>query len=74
MSEVKPLAPTPIGDTGIVYAQGMRAGDWLFFTGHEASDYECGIAASVLGKPGCRSGERRAIGARETFCSRVWRN
>ena len=33
-------------------AQGMRAGPWLFFTGHEASDFERGIAAAVAGKPG----------------------
>src|SRR5947209_7042 len=52
MSDVKPIAPVRIGGTDIVYAQGMRAGSWLFFTGHEASDFETGIAPSVLGKPG----------------------
>jgi enamine deaminase RidA (YjgF/YER057c/UK114 family) len=50
MSDVKPIAPVRIGD--IVYAQGMRAGSWLFFTGHEATDFESGIAAPVVGKPG----------------------
>ena len=52
MSDVKPIAPVSIGQTDIVYAQGVRAGSWLFFTGHEASDFEQGIAASVAGKPG----------------------
>jgi enamine deaminase RidA (YjgF/YER057c/UK114 family) len=52
MSDVKPIAPVRIGETDIVYAQGMRAGSWLFFTGHEASDFENGIASSVVGKPG----------------------
>ena len=52
MSDVKPIAPVNIGQTDIVYAQGVRAGSWLFFTGHEASDFEHGIAASVAGKPG----------------------
>jgi enamine deaminase RidA (YjgF/YER057c/UK114 family) len=52
MSDVKPIAPVRIGETDIVYAQGMRAGPWLFFTGHEASDFETGIAPSVLGKAG----------------------
>jgi enamine deaminase RidA (YjgF/YER057c/UK114 family) len=52
MSDVKPIAPVRIGETDIVYAQGMRAGPWLFFTGHEATDFETGIASSVLGKPG----------------------
>ena len=44
MSDVKPIAPVRIGQTDILYAQGMRAGSWLFFTGHEASDFENGIA------------------------------
>jgi enamine deaminase RidA (YjgF/YER057c/UK114 family) len=52
MADVKPIAPVRIGGTDIHYAQGMRAGPWLFFTGHEASDFERGIAASVAGKPG----------------------
>jgi len=30
----------------------VRAGSWLFFTGHEATDFENGIAASVAGKSG----------------------
>src|SRR5438445_6741233 len=52
MADVKPIAPVHIGGTDIVYAQGMRAGAWLFFTGHLASDFENGLAASVAGKPG----------------------
>src|SRR5215469_16619595 len=52
MSDVKPIAPVRIGQTDILYAQGMRAGSWLFFTGHEASDFEHGIAAPVAGRPG----------------------
>jgi enamine deaminase RidA (YjgF/YER057c/UK114 family) len=52
MVEIKPIAPVRIGQTDIVYAQGIRAGSWLFFTGHEATDFEHGIAATVTGKPG----------------------
>jgi enamine deaminase RidA (YjgF/YER057c/UK114 family) len=52
MSDVKPIAPTRIADGDIVYAQGIRAGNWLFFTGHEATDYSGGIASVVTGKPG----------------------
>jgi enamine deaminase RidA (YjgF/YER057c/UK114 family) len=52
MAEVKCIAPTRIGGTDIEYAQGMRAGSWLFFTGHMASDFEHGLAAPVAGKPG----------------------
>ena len=52
MADVKPIAPVRISHTDIMYAQGMRAGSWLFFTGHEATDFENGIAGEVAGKPG----------------------
>ena len=52
MFSVKHIAPVRIGQTDIMFAQGVRAGPWLFFTGHEATDFETGIAASVAGKPG----------------------
>jgi enamine deaminase RidA (YjgF/YER057c/UK114 family) len=52
MVDVKHIAPARIGGTDIVYAQGVRAGSWLFFTGHMASDFEHGLAAEVAGKPG----------------------
>jgi enamine deaminase RidA (YjgF/YER057c/UK114 family) len=52
MSNVKPIAPVRIGQTDIVFAQGIRAGSWLFFTGHEATDFENGIAEPVAGVPG----------------------
>ena len=52
MPDVKHIAPIRIGQTDIMYAQGVRAGSWLFFTGHEATDFESGIAAPVIGKPG----------------------
>jgi enamine deaminase RidA (YjgF/YER057c/UK114 family) len=52
MPVVKHIAPVRIGHTDIVYAQGVRAGSWLFFTGHEATDFENGIAPAVAGKPG----------------------
>ena len=52
MSDVRPIAPIRIAHTDILYAQGVRAGSWLFFTGHEATDFECGIAAAVAGRPG----------------------
>jgi enamine deaminase RidA (YjgF/YER057c/UK114 family) len=52
MADVKHIAPTRIGGTDIEYAQGVRAGPWLFFTGHMATDFERGLAASVAGSPG----------------------
>ncbi len=52
MVDVKAIAPTRIGETDIVFAQGVRAGHWMFFTGHEATDFQHGIANSVAGQPG----------------------
>ena len=52
MADVKYIAPTRIGGTDIEYAQGVRAGPWLFFTGHMATDFEHGLAAPVAGNPG----------------------
>ncbi len=52
MSDVQPIAPVRIGQTDFVFAQGVRAGSWLFFTGHEATDFERGIATEVAGVPG----------------------
>ncbi len=52
MAAVTPIAPVRIGQTEIEFAQGMRAGPWLFFTGHEATDFTHGIAAAVAGTPG----------------------
>ncbi len=52
MADVKAIAPTRIGETDIVFAQGVRAGHWMFFTGHEATDFQHGIANSVAGQPG----------------------
>jgi enamine deaminase RidA (YjgF/YER057c/UK114 family) len=52
MVDVTCIAPTRIGGTDIEYAQGMRGGSWLFFTGHMASDFEHGLAGEVAGPPG----------------------
>ncbi len=52
MAGIKHLAPTRWGASDIQYAQGVRAGNWLFFTGHEATDFGGGLAPSVAGKPG----------------------
>jgi len=51
MSAVKPISPVRIAESDIVFAQGIRAGNWLFFTGHEASDFKYGIDPAVAGNP-----------------------
>lgn len=58
MADVKAIAPTRIGGTDIVFAQGVRAGQWIFFTGHEATDFQHGIANVVTGRPGLPLGGR----------------
>ncbi len=45
---VEPLLPVVLGNGRVRYAPGMRAGSWVFATGHMAQDYGSGIAASVL--------------------------
>ena len=45
---VEPLLPVTLGNGQVRYAPGMRAGSWVFASGHMAQDYGSGIAASVL--------------------------
>lgn len=52
MSNIRAISPVRIGGTDILYAQGMRAGPWLFFTGHEATDFASAIAGPVAGVHG----------------------
>jgi enamine deaminase RidA (YjgF/YER057c/UK114 family) len=52
MTEVRHIAPVRVGGTDLHYAQGVRAGQWLFFTGHMATNFEHGLAAEVAGRPG----------------------
>jgi enamine deaminase RidA (YjgF/YER057c/UK114 family) len=45
---VEPLLPVELGPGKIRYAQGMRAGRWVFATGHKGTDFKGGMAPSVL--------------------------
>ncbi|MBV9584953.1 MAG: hypothetical protein JO213_08735, partial [Alphaproteobacteria bacterium] len=38
--------------TPIEYAYAVKAGPWIFLTGHEAFDFESGTPAAVAGPPG----------------------
>lgn len=49
MAEVAPLAVKKLLGTDMLYAPGMRAGNWVFLTGHEAFDFENGMPAEVVG-------------------------
>ena len=46
---VEALLPLKLGaDGGVHYAQGIRAGRWVFATGHMAQDFKSGMAADVM--------------------------
>lgn len=51
MGQVQPLSPVRIAGTDVHYAPAVKAGNWVFLTGHEATDYESGLAPAVVGKP-----------------------
>ncbi len=51
MSKVEPLAPVRIAGQDVHFAQGVKAGGWVFLTGHEATDFATGLAPEVAGKP-----------------------
>src|SRR5438132_2600020 len=38
--------------TGVPYAYAVKAGPWIFLTGHEAFDFAAGIPEAVAGPPG----------------------
>src|SRR6185436_15862222 len=45
---VEPLLPVELGPGKIKFAQGMKAGRWVFATGVMAQDFKNGIAPDVL--------------------------
>src|SRR5260221_13240821 len=38
--------------SGVPYAYAVKAGPWIFLTGHEAFDFASGIPEAVAGPPG----------------------
>ena len=47
-SSVEPILPVTLGKGGVRYAQGMRAGRWVFATGFMGQDFKHGMAPEVL--------------------------
>ena len=37
---------------GVPYAYAVKAGPWIFLTGHEAFDFDTGITEAAAGAPG----------------------
>jgi enamine deaminase RidA (YjgF/YER057c/UK114 family) len=46
--KVETILPVVIPQGKIFYAQGMKAGRWVFATGHMATDFKSGLAPEVL--------------------------
>jgi enamine deaminase RidA (YjgF/YER057c/UK114 family) len=44
----EPILPVTLGKGNVRYARGMRAGRWVFATGHMGQDFEHGMAPDVL--------------------------
>jgi hypothetical protein len=49
---------TRLAGSAINYAYAVKAGPWIFLNGHEAFDFEHGLAPEVEGPPGNRLGGR----------------
>lgn len=56
---VEPLLPVEIAKGKILYAQGVRAGRWVFATGHLGTDFVNGLAPSILNPRLPRGGRPR---------------
>src|SRR3989441_12812317 len=41
-----------LAGSGTRFAYAVKAGPWIFLNGHEAYDFENGLAAEVVGPPG----------------------
>ncbi len=52
MADVEVKAVANYAGSAITYASAVRAGQWIFLTGHEAFDFETGSTAAVAGPPG----------------------
>jgi enamine deaminase RidA (YjgF/YER057c/UK114 family) len=48
---IQPLLPVELGQGKIRYAQGVKAGRWVFVTGCMAQDFTNGIAPGVIAEP-----------------------
>src|SRR3954467_9516123 len=66
----EPLLPVELGPGKIKFAQGMKAGRWVFATGVMAQDFKSGIAPEVLAENAPHSG----VPKREKEALRIFEN
>ena len=66
----EPLLPVELGPAKVKFAQGMKAGRWVFATGLMAQDFQSGIAPDVLAEQAPHAG----IPKREKEAQRIFEN
>ena len=66
----EPLLPVELGSGKVKYAQGIKAGRWVFATGVMAQDFKNGIAPDVLSERAPHAG----LPKREKEALRIWEN
>jgi enamine deaminase RidA (YjgF/YER057c/UK114 family) len=67
---VEPIHPVELGPGKVCFAQGVRAGRWVFATGLMAQDFANGIAADVLAERAPNAG----LPKREKEAARIFEN
>src|ERR1700693_6416596 len=67
---VEPLLPVELGSGKIKFAQGVKAGRWVFATGLMAQDFRNGIAPDVLAERAPHAG----LPKREKEALRIFEN
>jgi enamine deaminase RidA (YjgF/YER057c/UK114 family) len=66
----EPLLPVELGPGRVKFAQGMKAGSWVFASGLMAQDFQSGIAADVLAETAPHAGRPK----REKEAQRIFEN
>ncbi len=69
-SAVEPLLPVELGSGKVKFAQGIKAGRWVFATGLMAQDFLSGIAPSVMAEHAPHAGRPK----REKEAARIFEN
>ena len=67
---VSPILPVDLGTGRVRFAQGMKAGPWVFATGLMAQDFVNGIASDVLAERAPHAG----LPKREKEAARIFQN
>ena len=52
MADIEVRSVESLAGTGVPYAYAVKAGQWIFLTGHEAFDFASGLAPEVEGPAG----------------------